>query len=497
MNNSKPEPVCRLLATALMLACAPLFAGDIDPVLRTATGDKPIDVLIAFDGAQRSSLTPLRADADYLQRRAVLVEALRARAEHDQSGVQAWLDARGIPWRSYWISNVIAASLDRAQIEELAAREDIRRIAADTPSRMRTLPEASRPLMPDTASLPWGLETIHAPQVWALGVNGQGVVLAGQDTGYQWDHPALKTAYRGWNGAVADHDYNWHDAVHEYEPWCGADSSEPCDDDNHGTHTMGTMVGDDGAGTTVGVAPGARWMGCRNMRAGYGTPSTYIECMQWLLAPTDGDDLNPRPDLAPDVISNSWGCVYEEGCITGEEVHAAVDNVVAGGIFFVAAAGNDGWGCFSIGDPPATYSASFVVGATDSGDALAYFSSRGPVSGVDRTLPDIVAPGVWIRSSVPMNGYGSMDGTSMATPHVAGVAALMMSVNPALKGDPARVAELLRASAERNGITDPINSGCGGLTMADWPNHQAGHGRLDAYRAVILADTLFADDFDG
>src|SRR5206468_10728214 len=118
--------------------------------------------------------------------------------------------------------------------------------------------------------------------------NGRGVVIAGEDTGYQWNHPALKIQYRGWNGTTADHDHNWHDAIHDSvgNP-CGNNAQAPCDDVGHGTHTIGTMVGDDGAGDQIGVAPGARWIGCRNMDQGNGTPARYIECMQWMLAPTD------------------------------------------------------------------------------------------------------------------------------------------------------------------------------------------------------------------
>ena len=129
--------------------------------------------------------------------------------------------------------------------------------------------------------------------------------------------------------------------------------------------------------------------------------------------------------------------------------------------------------------------------------------SRGPVAGSSLVRPDVSAPGVDVRSAVPTNGYDWMSGTSMATPHVAGAAALLMSVDPSLKGHPAEVAELLRSTAVRDGITDPYNSGCGGLTMADWPNYQAGYGRIDVYAAAVaaglgsVADTVFEDGFDG
>ncbi len=256
-----------------------------------------------------------------------------------------------------------------------------------------------------------------------------------RDTGYQWDHPALQPHYRGWDGATADHNYNWHDSIHDStgNP-CGNDSPEPCDDAGHGTHTAGTFAGDDGATHQTGVAPGAKWIGCRNMDGGDGTPARYIECMQWMLAPTDLAGLNPNPDLAPDVINNSWGCPVSEGCTVGDELEAAVDNVVAGGILFVASAANAGPACETILTPPATYDSSFVIGATDTQDRMASFSSRGPVVASDLIRPDLSAPGVNVLSSLPPNTYGTLSGTSMAAPHVTGTVALMLSVAPRIQG---------------------------------------------------------------
>ena len=120
-----------------------------------------------------------------------------------------------------------------------------------------------------------------------MGYRGQGVVVAGQDTGYEWTHAAIRDQYRGWNGTTADHDYNWHDSIHSGGGSCGSDSPFPCDDHYHGTHTMGTMVGDDGGSNQVGLAPEAKWIGCRNMNVGSGTPATYSECFEWFVAPTD------------------------------------------------------------------------------------------------------------------------------------------------------------------------------------------------------------------
>lgn len=474
----------------------PAAAVEVDAVLLAkTTQDKTQSVLLVLPEQGTPALAPMRQDADYLERRRALVDALRARADVTQSSLRAWLDQNGVAHRDYWIANLIEARLTSRQLQTLMRRKDLSRIASNAALPQPLPVQEANPKAVNAR--PWGIDKINAPQAWAAGVNGQGIVVAGADTGYQWDHPALKPQYRGWNGSSASHAYNWHDAIHDGSNVCGINSPFPCDDHGHGTHTMGTMVGTVPAGDVIGVAPQARWIACRNMGGGWGTPARYIECMQWFLAPTDGANQNPDPAKAPDVINNSWGCVPEEGCTTGEELRAAVNNVIAGGILFVVSAGNDGSACSTILDSPATYADSFTVAASNSSDALAGFSSRGPVPGASDVELDITAPGVSVYSSTRNNGYGNSSGTSMAGPHVAGVAALVMSADPSLRGHPDAVAAILRASAQRSGITDPGNAGCGGLTMANWPNWQAGFGRVDAWAAVQSAQQgLFADGFE-
>jgi subtilisin family serine protease len=433
------------------------------------------------------------------------------RADRDQGNLRAWLGARAVAHRDFWIANAMQATVPASVLHELAARNDIARIESNPQVALR-LPQpqdvpVSAPQAADIATgIAWGVAKVEAPMVWGSGFNGQGVVIGGEDTGIQWDHPALKPQYRGWNGSTVDHNFNWHDAVHDAasEPMCGNDSPVPCDPFGHGSHTAGTFAGDDGASATprhqIGVAPGARWIGCRNMdKSGTGTPARYIECMQWMLAPTDANDENPDPDLAPDIVGNSWSCTFSEGCTSGDEIHAAVDALVAGGIFYVAAAQNSGPSCATIIDPPAIYDAAFVVGATDSTDALAGFSSRGPVSGRALIRPDVSAPGVTVCSSVPTSTYACSlwSGTSMATPHVAGTAALLMSAFPALKGHPDRVAAILRATAVTQGVTNTsgIVQSCGGTPITQWPNYMAGYGRVDAWNAYH--EVIRIDGFDG
>src|ERR1039458_1392180 len=158
----------------------------------------------------------------------------------------------------------------------------------------------------------------------------------------------------------------------------------------------------------IGMAPGAKWIGCRNMERNWGTPASYVECFQWFLAPTDLNGQNPDPSKAPDVINNSWYSDASEGTTNLFVFQTAVENLRAAGVVVVVSAGNEGSGCSTI-TSPAIYDASFSVGATDSGDNIAGFSSRGPVTvdGSNRLKPDVSAPGVNIRSSVPGNGYAS------------------------------------------------------------------------------------------
>jgi subtilisin family serine protease len=486
--------------TPLALACASLnafaAAGSIDPALaRELASGGTVEALIALaDHAEPLLLDP---NADVVTRRTAWVAMLTATAERSQAALLARLTADGIEHRAYWINNSVWVRADAATIAELAQRDDVAHVYANAKWQQKLPLSEGAPEAKAALAVEWGITKIRAPDVWAAGFRGQGVIVAGHDTGYQWDHPALKAKYRGWNGTVADHNYNWHDGVHSGgSTGCLANSPTPCDDYGHGTHTMGTMVGS--AGTNqIGVAPDAKWIGCRNMDAGTGTPQTYIDCMQWLLAPTDLAGNNPDPAKAPDVINNSWGCPQAppptgENCSPTTILQSAVNALIDGGIFFVASAGNYGPGCATINDPPAIYQRSFVVGSTTSTDAMSGFSSRGPVAGVSNK-PDVSAPGSEVRSSVPGNGYELMSGTSMAGPHVAGAAALLISAVPSLRGRPARIGKILSAT------TVHINStqNCGGVLPTTFPNPVQGHGRIDVYAAYQLAiDVLFDNDFD-
>jgi len=483
---------------ATLMFAATAQAANIDPeVAAAAAKGEPVEVLITLRGAD-----PRLNELDgrpFATKVADASARLRHTAEVSQVEVIDLLRQRAIAHRSYWLVNAIWARVDAATLAVLAQHSSIDSIDGN-PTLRQALPLAMPSAQKAIMAIEWGVARVNAPALWARGFRGQGVVIGGQDTGYQWNHPALLNSYRGWDGSVANHHHHWFDAIHALigagsNP-CGINATTPCDDNNHGTHTMGTMVGDDGGSNQIGVAPAARWIGCRNMERGNGTPATYLECLQWFLAPTDLAGNNPNPSLAPHIINNSWGCPPSEGCNTVGILEDAVNNLRAAGILVVVSAGNSGPGCGSIDTAPSPYPASFTVGSTNSADGIASSSSRGPatVDGVSLlTKPDISAPGVSIRSSTRGGSYGNSSGTSMAGPHVAGVAALLMSARPDLRGNPAAVEALLRASARPQTSTQT----CGSLLGSAIPNAVFGHGIVDAERAFIQLGFGFRDGFEG
>lgn len=423
------------------------------------------------------------------------------------------LRRRGFKVQQFFITNaILIENATQELVNQLAESSLVSRIVGN-PSIGLKLPDYPGWKSDGVKAIGPNLSAIGADRVWKeFGVKGQNIVIAGQDTGVQWDHPALMPSYRGFNKSISqenqseleatrkvDHNYSWHDAIRvpfndrilsgEKTNKCGYDLKEPCDDDEHGTHTMGTMVGDDGVANTVGVAPSAKWIACRNMDAGAGKPATYLDCFQFFLAPTPlgGNPFTQgRPAKAPHVINNSWGCPPEEGC-SGDEFVPALKALKAAGIMTVVSAGNDGPGCSTIQDPPAWHSSLVLsVGAHDHRSGrIASFSSRGPSTRTGLQGPNVTAPGVSIRSTVPGNGYagGMWSGTSMAGPHVAGQVALMWSAAPDLIGDIDGTIALIQATAEPAVATQA----CGGEDPNATPNNTFGYGRIRIYDAVKAA----------
>ncbi len=425
-------------------------------------------------------------------------QSLTQTASETQRNISRVLDENNISYRPLYIINAIRVHGNKDLIQSLAQRSEVAQILNDENIISEEPIETAADGMSDRSVIEWGIEMIHADDVWAMGFRGQGVTVGGEDTGYDWTHPALIQQYRGYDAVsdTADHNYNWHDAIHDYNPanadsnnLCGIDLLEPCDDFGHGTHTMGTMIGLDGD-NEIGVAPEADWCGCRNMERGWGTLFSYIECFEWFLAPTDLNNENPDPSRAPHVINNSWTCPLAEGCDSSnfEIMNMVVNNLRASGIVVVVSAGNDGPGCSTISKPASMFEGSFTVGATASNDTIAGFSSRGHVTADSsfRIKPNICAPGVSVRSARPGGAYGNSSGTSMAGPHVAGVVALMISANPELAGQ----VEVIEDIIEHTAIPKTTDQECGGLPGFFIPNNTYGYGRIDALAAVEAALAL-------
>lgn len=487
-NSTIPRPLGKI---------GPLFlitqADKIAPQVLDDTADgKSASVVILL--SEQADVSAAYAMKDQDERGWYVYKTLTKHAERTQAPLKAFLESQGKTFQSFWAANMIVTTADRYLVESLAGRADVARIDPNKPARWIEDPEVANfgVSSPDTRSpeaAEWGVLNVNAPAVWALGFNGTGIVIANQDTGVRWTHNALKPKYRGWNGSAADHNYNWHDAIHSGGGSCGANTVAPCDDNGHGTHTTGTTSGDDGAGNQVGVAPGAKWIGCRNMDQGNGTPATYTECFQFFIAPTDLAGNNPNPTLRPHVMNNSWGCPASEGCVTRAELETIVSNTEAAGIFVEVSAGNSGPGCSTVADAPAIYSSSFSTGAFDISNTLATFSSRGPSTFYTPNLlkPNISAPGVNVRSTTRTSdtSFGNLSGTSMAGPHVTGVVALLWSARPQLLRNIAATKALLQNTA--NPAVTVVAQTCGGTLSTQIPNNSFGYGRVDALAAVNAA----------
>jgi hypothetical protein len=439
-------------------------------------------VVVVFRSAVRAQAV---SAVDAASRGAAVHALLTLEAERTQADVVRVLEARGVPYRVYWVSNAIATTAGRDLVDVLAARPEVALIESD---RAFAVPLERAPTVPSTGARPsgpngveWGVAKIGAPSVWALGFTGQGLLFGVGDTGVQWDHPALRSNYAGWNGSTADHNYHWWDGVKASVEGHSSSSPVPLDDNGHGTHVTGTAVGDDGGTNQIGVAPGARWIACRNMDHGVGNPSTYLSCLQFFLAPTDLAGNNPDPSRRPHAIANSYTCPASESC-DSSSLRDAVENLRAAGVLVVTSIGNSGPTCSSISEPPGLHDAATSVGSTNASDAIANSSGRGPVTadGSGRRKPDLVAPGVSVRSATLGGGYTVLSGTSMAVPHVAGAALLLWSAVPTLWRD----VDGTEARLAQTALPLTTTQGCGGDTPTQVPNNTYGYGRVDAAAAV-------------
>lgn len=425
-----PRDLDAKIAPELRAELAALQPGEMITVIVTLQAQARLDRATQASGADRD---------DRLQ--AVIV-ALRATADEAQRSIRALLSARqsqGLagPVTYFWVFNGLSVTATGEVIRELATRSEVAKITPDTIQIVPAAQAAPNPPEPN-------LSVVNAPALWALGFRGQGIVVANLDSGVDVSHPDLAGRWRA--GANS-----W------FDPY-GQHPVTPTDLTGHGTQTMGVMVGGDLGGTAIGVAPEAQWIAVKIWNDQGRSTATAIHLgFQWLLDP----DGNPETADAPHVVNNSWTLAYP-GC--NLEFEPDLLAFRAAGILPVFSAGNGGP---SPGTDysPANNPSAFAVGGTDDGDLIYALSSRGPSScGEPGTIfPDLVAPGVAIRTTDLSGSYYDGTGTSLAAPHVSGGLALLLSALPTQSA-------VALESALMSGAVDLGSQG---------PDNDFGNGRLD------------------
>lgn len=466
------------MVIAATLAVGPQPSAAVEEAGQVAI-DPSLTQILAMRG-EASYLVLLRARADLSDARAMtdrdargqaVFQALKDVALRSQGPLLTYLDeevraGRAKEVRAFFSINAIGVTSTESTLQGVARFAQVERIVrvpvVEVPRPFAGVEQAT------VNGVEWNVDRIRAPEVWDKGVLGQGIIVANIDSGVQFDHPALVNQYRGHTGGAFDHNYNWWDPSQV----CGSPSTVPCDNNGHGTHTMGTMVGDDGGTNRIGVAPQAQWIACKGCEGQFCSPFALLECGDFILAPWDLNKGNPDPSKRPHVVNNSWGGLGGIPWYQG-----VVQAWRAAGIFPAFSVGNLGPSCSSAGSP-GDYPESFAAGATDMTDDIASFSGRGPsVFGV--TKPDVVAPGVNVRSSIPRDAYASFSGTSMASPHVAGTVALLWATYPGLSRDVPSTEQKLRPA----GNVLNTDQGCGADGTTSHPNNVFGWGLDDARQA--------------
>ncbi|MBN2490249.1 MAG: S8 family serine peptidase [Planctomycetes bacterium] len=461
-------PAVLLLAGAILgAASSGLAAGELDPILayrlNQAGPGEPVPAFVLL--SEQVDLEAMVAWLDRMQatrafRHEQVVRALQARAAASQPAVRALLErlrheGKVARYESFWIFNGFFVEADRDAFRRLAWREDVGRIyyAGEENSVDLIQPVSVEPSLdfnpldaPES-----GLIECKADFLWNLGFTGKGRIVANIDTGVDGNHNALKARWRGLVAGVPAQ-AAWYDPVKS--------TSFPAGRSSHGTHTMGTICGNDGGSNQIGMAPGAWWIASNPIDAS-GTRAQknvwYNQAIQWCADP----DGNPATvGDVPDVCSNSWGVRDPSNGVPpcSPIFNASIDAAEAATVVFVFAAGNEGTtGPRVPADRIASDTNTFSVGSLDVGSlALSSFSSRGPSPCDSKTVkPEVCARGSSVRSSVPNNSYSTLSGTSMATPHVAGAVALLRDVWPEVTVE--RVKRILMETADDLGTAGEDN----------------------------------------
>ncbi|MBI5304501.1 MAG: S8 family serine peptidase [Chloroflexi bacterium] len=475
MRKTQLASLLILLASLLLLPGTNITPADarpsspIDPALAEIIREQP--------AAQTRVIVLLKDQLDArtiggrtrLERRRLVAQNLRAHADHTQAILRVLLNTRLTQgrvreFRPLWVLNAIALTADSSVINELGQSPLVSRIVLDATIA------APRPVVQTAAAAEPNIARINAPALWNLGYRGQGVVVANMDTGVDYTHPDIATQWRGGSNS-------W------YDPY-GQHPTIPTDLNGHGTWTMSVMVGRDNGGTSIGVAPDARWIAVKIFDdSGGATVSGIHQGFQWLLDP----DGNPLTADAPDVVNNSWSFNLV-GCFLDFEPD--LQALIAADITPVFSAGNFGPNGSTSASPGNNPSA-FSVGATDNNDAIANFSSRGPTNcgrSSSVTYPAVVAPGVSIRMADLFGLYTSASGTSFSAPHVSGALALLQSAFPNLTV--AQQETALISTADDLGAIGADNSfGTGRINVLSAYNSIAGGSNATATATVIATST--------
>lgn len=443
----------KALFVVLMLLPTAAMAALVDPALqgfaRAQRGQAKVLVLMDF---QPRRALPIRADGRAVRR--YLFEETKIAWGQAQRSMQESLGRGDIRVTTvHSINQSFTAFVTPAGVRALANQPGITKIYADGP--VTIMPPVRRQQVgrrrPGLENMPYDIAIMGLDQVYQQnpGLSGTGVLVGHIDTGVDGKHPALA-------GKIAAF-YN----AGEGKP------SEPFDDGEHGTHTAGTIVGNPKDGLPMGVAPGARLVAAAGLN-GY---EAMLKAMEFMLDP----DGKPETSDMPKLVSNSWNC---ERAPDLEAFYRAINAWEAAGIFTIFSAGNAGPRPRTI-TKPHEHPNSFSIGAFGPGGKIADFSSRGPgvFQGKDTMKPDISAPGVDIVSATPGGRYEAMSGTSMAAPHVAGLAALLYQIAPTIPTQKMR--EILIQSS--NYVDDRGQD----LPQARW-NPTFGFGRVNALKAVNM-----------
>ena len=438
-------------------AQAGIITLDLEAALQTLGPDEEVPVIIYL-----SDTVDLKVykDKDKAIRSSKIIKALIDKSDATQKDLLKLLKQNKVKEVvSFWIFNGIAARVPASLVTDLAGLTGVERVTLDATITLPPEPAAAGSSA-GTSNPEWNIDVIRAPELWAFGFDGTGVVVATMDSGADLDHPDIGPAYRGGTNS-------WFDPSGEH--------ATPYDAGGHGTQTLGLIVGGDAGGSAIGVAPGAQWIAAKIFNdQGEASLSDIHLGFQWLFDP----DGNPNTDDAPDIVNNSW---FLEGTLNDCNNDFADDIAAlkAAEIAVTFAAGNSGPATPS-SVSPANNPGSFAVGAVDSNTNVAYFSSRGPSACDGGIYPQITAPGQFVRTSdltfggIFPNPYVSVIGTSFSTPHVTGAMALLLDAMSS-QGGSVTVSQLESAiteSAEDLGPPGPDNDyGAGMLDIVaayDW-----------------------------